>query len=243
MPISPARVRLALALAGLIAWQIHALFRPFATIRAEGAGTAGIEAFAAGVPVGQTFRAATDGLHSAVVEFSTDRPAAIVVAYRVMGWAPAKLDDHWAAVIESTETVELPSGRTRHAFHFSAIPESSRQVYQFQIQQLASRSVDGGAAPEVAVVWSEDSLEEGNVIVGKDQIVDRDLIFAAHGADTRFDDFRMRTSSRLPRALRTAAAQWSIALLLFAIGNWAFAVFAYELIRSAEGREDAKAAR
>ena len=232
---SERRVRaiFALIVCAVLVWEVRVLFWPVVTVRAAGAERYDIMEFSAGAPVGQTFRALTDGLDTAIVEFSADRPAALVVQYRLMGWAPAKMDDHWAAVIEGTETVSLSAGRNRHAFRFKGIADSNRQVYQFQVQQVEARAADGSGAPvTIAVVGSTDgTLDDGNLIVARDQIVDRDLVFQARGADSRFDDFRMRVTPQLPRALRPAAVQWTAALLLLALYNWAVAVFAYHLLR------------
>lgn len=226
---------LALTLAATLAWEVHALFFPVATTRAGGTQRYEIEEFAAGVPVGQTFRAVTDGLDTAIVTFTADRPASLVVRYRVMGWAPAKLDDHWAPVIESTEDVRLSPGTNRHPFHFKAIVDSARQVYQFQVQQVEVRALDGNpeGLPTIGVLASTDNaLDDGNVIVGKDQIIDRDLLFEAKGADSRFDDFRMRINPQLPRALRHPAAHWALCLIVLGLYNWALAVFACQTVTS-----------
>ncbi len=223
----------ALAVGAALAWEVNALFVPVATTRAAGKQTYEIKEFAAGVPVGQTFRAATDGLDTAVVRFTADRPASLVVRYRVMGWAPAKLDDHWASVVESTETIRLSPGTTPHTFRFKAIIDSSRQVYQFQVQEIEVRALDGNPVglPTVGVMASTDNaLEDGNIIVGKDQIIDRDLLFEAKGADSRFDDFRMRINPQLPRPLRHPAVHWTLCLIVLALYNWALTVFAYHTI-------------
>lgn len=223
----------ALATGAALLCESYVLFVPVATIRARGEQTYEIKAFAAGLPVGQTFRAVTDGLDTATVRFTADRPASIVVRYRVMGWAPAKLDDHWASVIELIEAVRLSTGATPHSFHFKAITDSNRQVYQFQVQQIEVHALDGNpiGLPTVGVMASsDDALADGNLIVGKDQIIDRDLLFEARGADSRFDDFRMRISPQLPSELRPPAVQWTLGLMLMALFNWALAVFAYNTV-------------
>lgn len=232
-----ARARLewlfALTCAAALAWEAYALFVPVAKIRVAGTEMYGISEFAAGVPVGQTFRAVTDGLDTAVLQFAADRPASLVLRYRVMGWAPAKLDDHWASVIEGTETIRLSPGTSPHAFHFKKIADSARQVYQFQVQQVEVRALDGNPSglPTVSVMAStNNSLEDGNVILGKDQIVDRDLLFEARGADSRVDDLRMRIGPKMPRPLRLPTVQWTLFLLWFAVYNWALAAFAYGTI-------------
>jgi hypothetical protein len=231
-PRARVRVIFGLAIAAAMAWEIDALFLPATTIRAAGVETYEIKEFSAGVPVGQTFRARTDGLNTAVVTFSADRPCSLTVRYRLMGWAPAKVD-HWASVIEGTETIRLTSGTNRQPFRFKAIVDSNRQVYQFQVQQLEVHGLaaDAGAAPSVGLMASRDNaLDEGNLILGTAQLIDRDLLFAASGADSRFDDFRMRINPQLPRNLRLPAVQWILGLTLVALYDWALAIFAYHVL-------------
>ena len=233
------RSAFALALCAALAWQAWVLFVPVASIRASGKNRYEIKEFAAGAPVGQTFRARTDGLHSATVWFSSDQAGTVQVTYRLMGWSATKVPDHWAPVIEGREIVRLSPGSNAHTFSFKAIADSARQVYQFQIQQEAAPPSDGAASasPAVGVMAStDDALDEGNLIVGTAQIVDRDLVFDAAGADSRFDDFRMRISPQLPRNLRSPAVQWTAGLVWLAVYNWALAAFAMHLLGAAIGR-------
>jgi hypothetical protein len=222
----------ALAVAAALAWQIYALFFPLVTVRAEGKQTYEIKEFAAGADVGQTFRAPTDGLNAATVEFSTDRAASLVVRYRLMGWAPAKLDDHWATIMEATETLSLSPGSNRHRFRFKTIADSYHQVYQFQVRQIEARAADGSpSAPTIGVMAStDDALEDGNLILDKAQLIDRDLLFEAKGADSRFEDFQLHANPQLPRTLRQPVVQWTLCLIFLATYNWALAIYSYQLL-------------
>ena len=216
-----------------VAAQAYALFVPLMTVRAAGKQIYEIKEFANGAVVGQTLRAPTDGLHSATVEFSSDRPATLVVRWRLMGWASAKMDDPWAAIMESTETLPLKQGTNRQTFRFKPIADSYHQVYQFQVQQVEARPAEGqaSAAPGVSVMAStDDALEEGNLILDKAQIIDRDLLFEARGADSRFEDLQLHVNPLLPRGLRPPAVQWALCLLLLAGYNWALAVLAWHVL-------------
>jgi hypothetical protein len=231
---SRARALFAAAVCAALVWEARTLFVPFATLRANGKQTYEIQEFAAGAPVGQTFRARTDGLESATLRFVAERPFTLNVRYRLLGWSITSVPDHWVPIVEGTEAVPLPKGESAHTFRFKAVTDSHGQVYQFQAQEEDEQPGGSAARARVTLLASQDdALDEGNLIVDKDQLVDRDLIFAAAGADSRFDDFRMRISPQLPRSLRDPGGQWAIALVLFTLYNWAFAVFAYQLLLSA----------
>jgi len=143
----------------------------------------------------------------------------------VLGWAPNKLDDHWVVIYEFPATIHV-RGRTWQHFTFPPLVPSEKEIYQFQVQQTAVRSLDRGASrPAVGIVACEDGpLTDGNLIVGATQVVDRDLVYAASTA-SRYERFRMRANQLLPRGLRTEPLQ----LAVLALYNMAMALLAYDL--------------
>jgi hypothetical protein len=149
--------------------EASAIFRPTSAVLATGPAYV-IEDFARGEPVGQTFRIPDDGLVSVGVQLWADRPASIDIAWRLVGTAQGASNDGsraWAPAYEMTAPLRLPRGRSAHYFTFNPIIPSARRVYQFQIQQLAVRSLDPTqpGRPTVGVVASrDDALPEGNVV-------------------------------------------------------------------------------
>lgn len=216
-------------------WAVEAriLFTPTAPIEAVGQKPYLIEAFDAGVPVGQTFRSKEDWLESVDLGLWADSAATVDVTARLMGWAPSL--GSWASLYEWKAQLRLPKGTSWQRFTFKPVPQSARVVYQFQLQHLETRPADGvGGRPKVAILGSEDdALQEGNLIVGPEQIVERDLIFHARCASI-FTDWHLRVSPELPRFMRGRDVQLAfIALYNFVLAVWAY----YFIVRGPESSE------
>jgi hypothetical protein len=105
-------------------------------------------------------------------------------------------------------------------------------VYQFQIQQRDVRPAAGASGrPNVAVHgWEDDALPEGNIILGGEQIVDRDLSFMAQSANL-FTEWRLRVTPKLPRPMRGRNLQ----LAFIGAYNALLAVFAYYMLVTGPG--------
>ncbi|HZR25945.1 MAG TPA: hypothetical protein VFA59_20260 [Vicinamibacterales bacterium] len=221
------RMLFVVAIAVGIAYEYALLFRPVATVAAAGARPYALEEFGKGERIGQTFRSSEDGLTSFDVQMSADRPVTIDVTWRLLGWAPYKIDDHWVPIYEFPATLDLPAGKSWQHFVFPPIVPSENVIYQFDVVKTAIRSRDqAGIAPAVAIIGSDDGpLTDGNLIAGDRQIVDRDIVYAAHTA-TRFERFRMRANPYLPRPLRYAWLQ----LAALALYDAAVAAFAFDVI-------------
>jgi len=215
-----------------------AIFLPMSAIRAAGERPYVIEDLAAGERVGQTFRILDDGLESVDIELSSTGPASTDIMCRLLGSpndAPNDGFGRWAAIYEWKTTLQLPRGRSWHHFAFRPIFPSRQQVYQFQVEQLDVRALDPKrpGRPHVGVMASKDDfLKEGNIIVGKEQIIGHDLLFAAHTAD-ELTSFRREANPHLPRLLRYLSVQ----LGLLALYNASLAAFAYCLTIVAPERD------
>lgn len=219
-------------LAGLVlavSWEAHALFSTAAPIRAVGKKPFVVSDFGRGVPIGQTFRMLSDGLDAADVRFISDEVTLLAVKCRLLE-AGGRVPGHWSAVRDWTATIRLPRGSSWHRFTFDPVVPSFNRIYQFQVQQIDARAAppnNAGERPAVGVVGSiDDSLRDGNIVVGETQMVDRDLFFEARAADSTFAEFRRHAQTQLPKPLRSAAAQ----LTLLAIYNGCLAVFAFHML-------------
>jgi hypothetical protein len=217
--------------AGYLAWQYVAFFRSPSTLRIATAPSSVVQEFAAGQPVGETFRSPHDGLESIDLEFTSNAPAAVDVTCRLLGWANNRISDgsgSWAPVIEWPVTLTLPAGRSVQHFAFKTVTPSEGLVYQFQVQQRSVRSL-GSRPPGTPVVGvmasARDEFPDGNIIVGTQQIVDRDLHLDVHAANP-YGMFRLATNPRLPVKLRNVAVQ----LGLLAMFNAALVAFAYQVV-------------
>jgi hypothetical protein len=231
------RIAYGLLLLLALAWEAGTLFTSTTLVRAAGRQPFAIQEFSSGVPVGQTFRMLSDGLQSVDVVFSADRGASLVVRCQLLTWEPYA-QDGWAVLFEWAKTIQLSPGSQWQQFVFQPIPRSAMKVYQFRVQQHEVHGLDPNGPddrPRVSVVGSmDDSLKEGNLILGGFQWVDRDLFFKAHGADGAFTAFRLLDQTGLPTRLRRASVQ----LALLALYNLVLAVFAYELIVRAPEHEE-----
>ncbi len=233
------RLTFVLVVGAVLAYEAQTMFSPSSGIRAAGQRPYVIRDFASGEPVGQTFQILDEALESVDVQLLTERPASIDIACRLLVFAPYVPNDgsgQWAAIYEWRTTFQLPRGRSWHHFTFKPILPSLQQVYQFQVEQLDVRSLDPKqpGRPAVGVVASEeDSLKEGNIIIGKQQVIDRDLFFGAHTASV-FTQFRLRANPSLPRPLRSRGVQVGIVVVY----NWARAVLVFHsIIRATEQDE------
>src|SRR5258708_15456081 len=95
------------------------LFLPTSMDRAAGHNPSVITEFTAGERIGQTFRALADGLEAVDLQWSSDRPSRVVVAWRLLGTARAGSSDGsglWVPIYEGTTTVRLPGGRSTYRF-------------------------------------------------------------------------------------------------------------------------------
>jgi hypothetical protein len=219
------RVAFALATAAVLAYEAYVMFAPTSRIVAAGTDRYIVKEFGAGEPVGQTFRALEDGLESAAVQISADRPASVDVVCRLMGWAAYKEPDHWVTLFEWKVTREVEAGVEWHRFAFKPVPGSTNAIYQFQVQLLDVRPQDGAAGrpPEIGLMAStDDSLREGNILIGHPQLIERDLVFDARTAN-EFTRYRARANPLLPEPLRSAALQLGV----IALYNCALAIFAF----------------
>ena len=223
------RVAYGLLLLVGVAWEVNLLFVPATRVRAAGRMPFDITNLADGAPVGQTFRMLSDGLQSVDLQFSVDRPTSLLLRCRLLVGRDYS-QDGWAVVYQWTQTVELAAGRQWRRFSFAPVSESRTQVYQFQVQQIEARAVQanaGGARPRVSVIGSvDDALKDGNIVVGRFQWVDRDLLFQAYGADSAIDVFRLRNNLALPKPLRNRRVQ----ITLLATYTLALAVFAFYML-------------
>ena len=223
------RVAFGLLFLVAVAWEINTLFVPGTRVRAAGRMTFDVTDFADGAPVGQTFRMSSDGLQSVDLQFSVDRPTSLLLQCQLLTWNDYA-QDHWAIVYKWTTTVELAAGRRSSRFSFTPVAQSMGQVFQFRVQQLEARALQvnaGGARPRVIVIGSlDDALTDGNLVLGRAQLVDRDLLFQAYGADSAIDVFRLRNNLALPKPLRGRMVQ----IALLATYTLALAVFAYYML-------------
>ncbi len=220
-----------LAVAGYLTWQYVAFFQPPSPLHIATAPSSVVQEFAAGQPVGETFRSPHDGLESIDLEFTSNAAAAVDVTCRLLGWANNRISDgsgSWAPVIEWPVTLTLPAGRSVQHFAFKTITPSEGLVYQFQVQQRSVRSL-GSRPPGPPVVGlmasARDEFPDGNIIVGTQQIVDRDLHLEVHAANP-YGMFRLATNPKLPAKLRNVSLQLT-ALALF---NAALMAFAYQVV-------------
>lgn len=229
------RVALSVVLGLALSWEAHALFSPAAHVRAAGRRPYVVADFGAGVPVGQTFRMPSDGLDAIDVRFFSDQETLLSLRCRLLGPGDS-LPGHWSLVQDWTAMIRLPRGSSWHRFAFAPVVPSSNQVYQFQLERVDARGVIPSGQrerPSVAVMGSiDDSLPDGNLVVGPTQVTNRDLFFEANAADSVFEDFRRHAQTQLPTPLRSVMAQ----LTLLAAYNGAVAVFAFHMLFRA--RED-----
>lgn len=219
--------RLAFVVVCLVAVALEARFLLTKSVRVRAAGreTYVVSHFSEGLPVGQTFRALSDGLQRVEIEFWADRPATIQITCRVLGWSDFALD-HWAALYDWRATVSLPQGTSWQRFDFKPILESNAGIYQFQVQQIAVEG-GGGSRPIVGPMASRDnSFKDGNLIIGRTQVAGEGLLFAAHGADTLFAWWQLHGGSQLPKELRSTTVQ----VALLAVYHLLLASFAYYLV-------------
>jgi hypothetical protein len=215
-----------------------ALFRPASVVEAIGRRPYVVTEFAAALPVGQTLRASDDYLEAVDLRLVAERPASLDVAFRVLEWAPnvpATPTGRWAGVREGKTTLRLPQGQTWHRFAFEPISSSAARVFQFQVEQLAVRSLDGHepGRPAVGVMASEDdALKDGNVVVGSTQSIERDLFVRVRTASA-FTRFRVEASPSLPGPLRSAGVQLTLLacgdLVLILLAQY-LSVFVYALV-------------
>jgi hypothetical protein len=211
------------------------LFMPRSPLRTAGQRPFIIREFAAGVPIGETFRARSDGLESVDLRLWAERPTSLVLTCRLLTWAGlAPPGSNWVPLYQFTMTRRLPAGESWQHFPFRPVYPSAGQIYQFQVQYVESQALEGTTpgSPAVGVMGSEDdSFKEGNLIAGPVQIVDRDLLFKARGASV-YTEFRVRISPLLPKPLRNRGLQ----LALLGLYNWALATFSFYMIVQAPER-------
>ena len=223
-----------------VSWEAHALFSPVVRIRAIGQKPFVVTDFGRGVPVAQTFRMLSDGLDAVDVRLFSDEETLLVLRCQLLGWNEHSLD-HWFPLYDWRASVRLPRGASWHRFSFTPVVPSFNRIYQFQVEQLDARPARLNGAgeslrPSVGIMGSiDDSLKEGNIILGRTQVTERDLFFEAHAADSAFDEFGRHARTQLPKPLRSAAVQ----LTLLAIYNSFLAVFAFHMLipssRDADG--------
>jgi hypothetical protein len=227
-----------LVVAGSLSWQYVAFFQPPSALRIATAPSSVMREFATGQPVGETFRSPHDGLESIDLEFSSSARASVDLTCRLLGWANNRISDgsgSWAAVYEWPVTLTLPAGRSVQHFGFKTITPSEGLVYQFQVQQRSVRPLDSRppGPPVVGLMASaHDEFPDGNVIVGTQQIVDRDLHLEVHAANP-YGMFRLATNPRLPTKLRNVSLQ----LVVLALFNAALMTFAYQIVIRGPGRQ------
>jgi hypothetical protein len=223
------RVAFLVGLVLAVSWEAHVLFSPAASIRAAGRKPFVVTDFGRGVPVGQTFVMLSDGLDAVDVQFFSDEETLLSLRCRLLGWV-GDSPNHWFPLYDWTAMVRLPRGPSWHRFTFKPVVPSINQSYQFQVEQVDARVAsprDSSRRPSVGVMGSiDDSLKEGNIVLGGAQVIDRDLFFEAHAADSVFAEFRRHARTQLPRPLRSRTAQ----LTLLGIYNCALAVFAFHLL-------------
>lgn len=232
------RIAFLVGLVLAVSWEAHALFSPVARIRAAGQKPFVVTDFGGGVPVGQTFRMPSDGLDAVGVRFFSDQDTLLSLRCRLLAF-DASFPGHWFPVYDWTAMIRLPHGSSRHRFSFGPVVPSINQIYQFQVEEIDARMAKPrhpGKRPSVGVMGSiDDSLPDGNIVVGRAQVPDRDLFFEAHAADSVFAEFRRHALTQLPKPLRTRTAQ----LILLAIYNCVLAAFAFHmLIREHESPEE-----
>jgi hypothetical protein len=223
------RVAFFVGLVVAVSWEAHTLFSPAIRIRAAGQKPFVVTDFGRGVPVGQTFRMLSDGLDAVDVRFFSDEETLLSVRCRLLGWTD-DLPEHWSPLSDRTAMVRLPRGSSWQRFAFSPVVPSINRVYQFQVEQIDARVArprNPGERPSVGVMGSiDDSLESGNLVVGRTQVTDRDLFFEAHAADSVFAEFRRQANPPLPKLLRSAVLQ----LTVLAVYNGALAVFVFHML-------------
>jgi hypothetical protein len=220
------RVLFLLTLAAAIVAKSWALFLPSSNLGVAGPRPYVIESFREGEPVGQSFRILDDGLESVDIALSSTEPAVVDLRWRLFGTS-AKALRNWAVIYSAERRLRVPRGRSWHHFTFIPIFPSEKKIYQFQVEPQGIRPVDARSAraPVVGVVASaEDSLTDGNVLLGTAQDIHHDLFIKARTA-TPFTRFRMFANMLLPRPLRNLGVQ----LALLAMGTWLLAVFAFEM--------------
>lgn len=223
------RIAFGILLVLALAWEIETVFVSTTLVRAEGHESFYVEEFADGVPVGQTFRMLSDGLQSVDVAFLVDRPTLLTLRCRLFTWN-SESRDGWDSVYEWTSTVELSAGPQWSQFSFAPVVHSMSRIYQFQMQQIDAQALDPraqGSHPRVSVMASvDDSLREGNIILGRFQWVDRDLFFGAHGADSAFEAFHLLDNPEVPKPLRRRNVQ----IALLSVYTCVLTIFSYYLL-------------
>jgi hypothetical protein len=200
------------------------------SVRAEGRDVYVVSEFEDGQPIGQTFRARSDGLQAAELAFFADEPATVTFAWRLLSWDPSSAT-HWAPWSEERTTVSLPRGSSWQRFEFMPVLESDAKIYQLQVQRLGARpdpSTPAVPRPRVGPLASKDDAlpRDGNLIIGDRQVIDQDMVFAAYGADSPFEWFRLHGGSQLPRWLQGRPIQFTLLALYAAL----LATFGYYLV-------------
>lgn len=234
----PSSLLFLFVLALLLFVETMILFGPTSSTRGAGRSPYVIELVAGGERIGQSFRILDDGLQSADVIFVSSTPASLVLTCRLLVADSHALNNGtgaWRVVNTWTTTVRLPRGKSRHGFSFRPIFPSEKQIYQFQVEELDLRPLDplDPVPPLVGLLATKDnSLEEGNVVIGQHQLADRDLFFQAQTASV-FTTFRLRANPLLPRALRSVGVQ----LVALALYNAVLAVFGFQMILGSSAQD------
>jgi hypothetical protein len=225
---SDGRIAFFLLLVLAVVWEVLHLFGPETRIRVSGEKPFVVTEFASGVPVGQTFRAMSNGLDGVDLQFSADRPTSLRLTCRLLTWGDYT-PGNWAPLYEWTETRRLPRGNSRQHFVFRPVVPSVRQIYQFQVQQIEAQPLDAPAGERATagpMASLHESPKDGNVILGTVQMIDRHLWYEVHAADSVFDHFRRYINPQLPKWLRRPAVQ----VTLLAFYNVVLAVFAFHML-------------
>jgi hypothetical protein len=223
-----ARAGFAILVAGVAVRAAVVLTTPTPAIESRGRKTILFGNFADGAPIGQTFRMLSDGLNAVEVQLASEIAAAVTIRYRLMGWDAYA--GGWTALYQHVAARDLPAGRSWQRFEFPPILASDRKVFFFQIQQMDAHAIDSAASappPKIAVVgFEDDAIEDGNLILGREQLPDRDLAFRAGSADSPFARYARGINRYLPDALQRPRIQW----IVLAMYGLTLAVFAYLMV-------------
>jgi hypothetical protein len=213
-----------------VAFEGVLVFRQPPPVRAEGSRTYVLTDLQNGTALGETFRPQTNGLDSVSLVFTAGEPSSLRLDCRLLTW-DVSVNGNWATVHAWTETFRVKAEPEWHRFDFPPVADSDRKVYQFQIRQLAASAGETtpGHPAAVGVFGSlDDAMATGNLIVGQEQVTDRDLYFMATARDSAFDRFRRYTEPNMPRVLRPVFLQLSVLAVL----NLGILMFAYQMIVS-----------
>ena len=215
-------------------WAIF--FRETPAVVIEGHHLRLADEFWKGRPVSQTFQMFGNGLTAVAVQFSSDRPAAVLVQCELSQIYPSPLRDTAPTRMWSSTRTRASVAEWRR-IEFPPIDASNGRVYVLRLQLIAATPIDGPvpqpirehapeSGPRVALVVSKDNvLGGGQLRIGDQRQVGSLSLRAFTRARTAYERFRADVAPALPPVMRDARVavglamvyQWALLTVVFAL--------------------------